>query len=100
MEVIATDTEGHRFKKQISIQKPVGKYGKGRVVICFGWPVEYYAEDLLKHYPFQDDMCIDISGRNHKGCQVSISAKQMDEVVENCILNIGVVEPIQENLDF
>ena len=86
MQVIATDTQGNEFIKTITTRTNANPYNDG-LIICFGWPIEYYAEDLLKHYPYQKDMCIDIGSRNHKGLQVSISAEQMDKIVENLIMN-------------
>jgi len=54
-------------------------------VICFGWPVEYFANDLMKHYPFQKPMCIDMAGQNHLGSPVTISAEQMDKILETFV---------------
>lgn len=74
MQVTAIDTQGNEFIKTITTRMSSGEYSKG-LVICFGWPVEYYFEDLQKHYPFQNDMCIDMGGLNHKGFKVCISAE-------------------------
>lgn len=85
MLITAKDTQGNEFVKTVTTRMSSGKYSRG-LVICFGWPVEYCAEDLLKHYPYQNDMCIDMGGMNHKGSKVCISAEQMDRVVEKFIL--------------
>ena len=86
MQVTAKDTQGNEFVKTVTTRMSTGKYCRG-LIISFGWPVEYYFEELQKHYPYQKDQCIDISGRNHKGFKVCISAEQMDKVVEKFIMN-------------
>ena len=91
MQVIAKDTQGNKFVKIITTRMSGGEYSRG-LVICFDWPVEYYAEDLMEYYPFQKPMCIDIGGLNHKGYQVTISAEQMDKIVEKFIIQNGIFE--------
>ena len=86
MQVTAIDTQGNEFVKTVTTRMSAGKYSRG-LLICFGWPMEYYAEDLQKHYPFQKEMCIDIGGLNHKGFKVCISAEQMNKIIEKFILN-------------
>lgn len=85
MKIIAKDTEGNEFIKTITTRTSNNKYSKG-LVICFGGPVEYNAEDLLKHYPFQKPMYIDIGGLNHKGCAVFIDVEQMNKIIEEFVL--------------
>lgn len=84
MQVIAEDTKGNKFVKKVTTHISQDKYSRG-LIICFGGPVEYYAEDLLKHYPFQKPMCIDMGGLNHKGFQVHVNAEQMDKIVEEFV---------------
>lgn len=84
MQVTAIDTQGNKFVKTI-ITRTAETYRSGELVICFGWPVEYYFKDLQKHYPFQKDMCIDMMGLNHKGSKVTISAEQMDKIIEEFV---------------
>lgn len=86
MQVTAKDTQGNEFIKTVTTRIANSEYSKG-LVICFGWPVEYYAKDLLEHYPYQKDMCIDAGGLNHKGFKVCISAEQMNKIVEKFIIN-------------
>jgi len=86
MKIIATDTQGNNFTKNITTRTADSKYSKG-LIICFGGPVEYYAEDLLKHYPFQKPMCIDMQGLNHKGFEVSIDKEQMNKIIGRFVLN-------------
>lgn len=81
MEVIARDREGNEFRKSIEIIE--GWPNRDKVIVSFGWPSEYYFEDLESHYPYQKDYCIDMGGLNHKGIpDVSIGADDMDRVVE------------------
>jgi len=86
MQVTAKDTVGNEFIKTVTVQIGTG-YSEGKKIIDFGWPVQYRAEFLMEHYPFQKPLCIDIMGRNHKGCQVSISAEQMNKILEELILD-------------
>ena len=85
MEVMAKDIKGNEFIKKITTRTSNDKYSRG-LIICFGGPIEYYAADLLKHYPFQKPMCIDMAGLNHRGCQVTIDAEQMNKVIEEFVL--------------
>ena len=97
MQVTATDTEGIEFIKIVTTRKSELPENQGdELIICFGWPVEYYAKDLMKHYPFQKPMCIDMGGLNHKGHQVSISAEQMDKVIEKLIIEPEIL-PFGDN---
>ena len=86
MQVTAKDTVGNEFIKTVTVQIGTG-YSEGKKIVDFGWPVQYRAEFLMEHYPFQKPLCIDIMGRNHKGCQVSISAEQMNKILEELILD-------------
>ncbi len=79
--VTAKDTQGEEFEKTIVVRDGTG-FHEGQKIISFGWPVEYIVADLLRHYPFQSDMCIDINGMNHKGSSVNISKEQMDKLME------------------
>jgi len=91
MQVIAKDTQGNEFIKAITIQEGQGYY-KGELILDFGWPVQYLVSHLMESYPFQKPMCIDMMGRNHKGFQVSISAEQMDKIIEHFIMQKGTFE--------
>lgn len=83
-QVIAKDTAGNEFIKTVTVQIGIG-YSEGKKILDFGWPVQYCAEFLIEHYPFQRPMCIDMGGRNHKGSPVTISAWQMDKVLEGLV---------------
>jgi len=88
MQVIAKDTEGNEFIKTVTTRITTGEHSKaGQLIICFGCPIEYYAEDLFEYYPFQKPMCIDMMGRNHKGYEVTISIEQMNKIIEHFYLN-------------
>lgn len=76
MNAIATDTQGNVFHKKVRIHRDYE-----RPVVDFGWPVEYYANDLVKDYPYDRPMRIDIGGRNHRGFPVEISANEMNRVL-------------------
>lgn len=86
MQVTAIDTQGNKFVKTVTTRTNANPRNDG-LIICLGGPVEYYAEDLLRHYPYKNNMCIDMGGLNHKGFKVCISAEQMDKIVEKFIMN-------------
>ena len=82
MKVIAVDSAGNEFLKQITFFERDGKR-----ILSFGWPMEYDLDSekygLMRHYPFKKSLCIDIGGRNHKGSpNVCISTKQMNSIIE------------------
>ena len=86
MRVIATDTRGNEFTKTITKQYSQSEFSKGELLISFGWPVEYHASFIMSHYPWQKPLSIDMCGRNHKGHEVTVSAEQMDKIVEELIV--------------
>lgn len=45
----------------------------------------------MERYPFQKPLCIDASGRNHKGCTVYVSAEQMNKVMEELIIESEIL---------
>jgi hypothetical protein len=85
MKVEAFDSKGNRFEKEVKLTTL-----DGRSILDFGWPVEYYAEDLVKHYPFEKEFCIDMMGKNHAGFgtgPVCISKEDMNKIVQEMIMN-------------
>ena len=84
MQVIATDERGNEFIKTVSVYQRTG-FHENEMIIDFGWPIQYIASHLLKSYPFQKPLCIDMMGQNHKGSPVTISAEQMDKVIEELV---------------
>lgn len=85
MKVTAKDTIGNKFEKDVRVIIGEG-YSEGKLILDFGWPVQYIADHLMEHYPFDKPMCIDAGGRNHKGCPVHIDADQMNIILENLII--------------
>jgi len=77
MIVIARDEKGNKWNKEITFSE-----GQSGIIISFGWPCEYYIADLMKRYPFDKPLCIDMCGGNHKGSNVDISAEDMNKVME------------------
>ena len=88
MQITAVDQLGNEFIKTVTIYQGTG-FHENEMIIDFGWPVQYIANHLKMNYPFQMDMCIDISGQNHKGSQVTVSAEQMDKIIEEYMVSIG-----------
>lgn len=85
MRVTAIDTAGNKFPKTVTkIDSPYG-FSQGRMIISFGWPVEYEVGFILNYYPYQYPLIIDICGENHRGYQVSVPPKEMDKIVEELI---------------
>lgn len=82
MIIEAFDTQGRKFKKEVKLTTL-----DGRSILDFGWPVQYYVDGLLKHYPFKNDMCIDIMGRNHANTQVCISKEDMNRIIQEMVMN-------------
>ena len=87
--VEAFDEKGNRFLKNISFRDSCnqekdeyGYYGK---IICFGWPVEYYINSLLRNYPYDRDLCIDMGGLNHKGSPVRISMVDINKILSQFV---------------
>jgi len=85
--VTAHDEEGRTYYKAVKVvesnydppegssSREYGYYGK---VINFGWPCEYYVKSLLRMFPFQKDLVIDMSGRNHNGSKTVIKKKDLN----------------------
>ena len=85
MIVKAFDIQGKKFKKTVKLI-----WIEDRIAVDFGFPIQYYIEDLVEDYPYTDDFCIDIMGRNHGGFgsgPVCVSAKDMNEIVHQLIMN-------------
>lgn len=80
---MAYDENGRKFEKSVEI---IEERESDRKILDFGWPVQYYVEAMLKHYPFKKPLCIDMMGRNHKGSSVYVSAEDMNKVFETLII--------------
>jgi hypothetical protein len=76
-KVDAKDLSGNVFPKEVSLEE-----GYGGLVVSFESPCEYCLNDLLKHYPYDKPLCIDMTGGNHRGSDVNISAEDMNRVLE------------------
>jgi len=85
MIVEAFDSQGRKFQKEVKLTTL-----DSRSILDFGWPVQYYVEDMVKDYPFKKDLCIDMMGKNHAGFgtgPVCISKEDMNKIVQEMIMN-------------
>lgn len=74
---VATDGDGFQFKKHVLL-----KYDHRLCkIISFGGHIQYYAKDLIKHFPFTKPFCIDVGGSLHKNSSVFISAIDMNHIL-------------------
>lgn len=95
MKVTAYDIEGNAFEKTVEIKESnyvpdestssyeLGYWGK---IVSFGWPCEYYIRSLLRQVPFKTPLCIDVTGGNHKGSSVYISAEDLNNILWGFLL--------------
>jgi hypothetical protein len=77
MYVIAKDQKGNEWVKEITFHK-----GLSGPVISFGSPCEYYVADLMKNYPFNRPLSIDVCGGNHLGTTVDVSPEEINRALE------------------
>lgn len=70
--IIAFDTEGNIFEKTCMIKETSN-------VFSFGWPCEYYLDDLYNDLVKSrySKLSIDISGLNHKGHEVFVKIEEI-----------------------
>jgi len=80
IEVTAVDDTGRKIRKLVTYYVSTWS---GKDIISFAPPIEYYAEDLEKHYPYKKPFCIDMGGRNHYDSPVNIAPEDMDRIVED-----------------
>lgn len=85
MKITIKDNVGNIIEKEIDF---IWCKRSNKMIISFGWPCEYYANNLIKHYPYEKPLCIDMGGRNHKGSPVDIPPQVMDEIIERYIEEI------------
>lgn len=93
--VEAYDENGNTFLKYVHIilRTPFGveEDTLKRPVVSFGWPVEYYINDLARSFPFEKPLCIDAMGRNHRNSAVYVKA---DDVNKAFVKFIKYIEDI------
>ena len=77
IHIEAFDVKGNTFDKIVEF-----KEDENSPIIDFGGPCSYYIKDLLKNYPLECDLCIDMCGLNHRGSAVSISKNDINRLLE------------------
>lgn len=78
--ITAIDTSCERYQKTVKL------YFKGKkLILDFGWPVQYDVSGLKRHYPAKDRLCIDAQGRNHKGCPVYVSVDDFNSLMTKAL---------------
>lgn len=77
IHVDAFDKKGNTFDKIVEF-----KEDENSPIIDFGGPCSYYIKDLLKNYPMNNDLCIDMCGLNHRGSAVCISKDDINRLLE------------------
>lgn len=83
VHVEAFDEKGNTFDKVVEFEKNGSTlFNKGGTIIHFGGPCSYYVKDLLKNYPLDRNLCIDMCGLNHRGSAVSISKDDINRLLE------------------
>jgi len=89
---IAKDSAGNQFFKNVKLYRLVTNK---RWVLSFGSPCEYYLDDLVREYPYEDDLVIDMQGRNHKGySEVKIPAHVVNDLIQRALAltnRVGIV---------
>ena len=83
MIVIARDTKRNRW--ELTVEKIITDDGKR--ILSFGYPIQYYLDSkvgLLIHYPFEEDLCIDLEGKHFKTDYppVTVSKEQINKLLE------------------
>lgn len=59
-------------------------------VLSFGWPYNYYINDLFMDYPYSTPLCIDAYGLNHNGSPVCIGPDTLNDVIRMIPLAIAM----------
>lgn len=81
-KVIAIDSKGNEFEKTVMFNETWD-------ILSFGWPIEYYLNDLIKNFIKKRKaikFIIDIGGRNHKGYpDVHIPINDAREIINKAI---------------
>lgn len=67
-KVIAFDEKGNTWKYDFNVFKRGNKD-----IISLGFPFEWFADDIIKHPPEDNKICIDVFGRNYSGYAVFVS---------------------------
>jgi hypothetical protein len=91
--VIAKDSEQNEYTKTVQILT----YLDRDPILDFGWPCQYGLYDLMRFYPFDEGMCIDMGGHNHAGIpHVVVSAADMNAMVERAVIWLFLREHFQK----
>ena len=86
---IAKDSKQNEYTKTVQILT----YLDRDPILDFGWPCQYGLYDLMRFYPFEKGMCIDMMGLNHKGIpDVMVSASDMNTMVEKAVIWLFLME--------
>ncbi len=87
MKVEAFDSKGNVFEKTVTIHIMVD-----RIVVCFGWPIQFTIDQIVSGHPYQKDFCIDMFGAHHNGQDgwpVCVSKDDMDKIALGVLSNFG-----------
>lgn len=78
-DLVYFDSEGNKFKNQVTIRKSEN----GEKLIYLGCS-DWNWDDIISHYPYKKGygFCNDMCGRNHFGYKTSISAEEMNKIIE------------------
>lgn len=82
--IYAEDEIGNKFKKTVILSKDYK-------IISFGWPCEYYLNDLIKNIfnciamDKVTRLTIDMCGLNHKGYEVFIPIDKTMEILRKAV---------------
>jgi len=83
--IYAEDEKGNKFKKTVILSKDYK-------IISFGWPCEYYLNDLIKNIFSHinknnkiNKFIIDAMGKNHKGYEISIPINKTIEILKKAV---------------
>jgi len=79
VKITAFDDAGNTFEKEVEIRQ---SYGTEKLVVDFGWPINYFASTLMRSYPWKTNLCIDIVGRHHKGRATWVKYEDLNKICE------------------
>lgn len=76
-DIECRDTKENSFNKTVQL---IWRED-GRLVLDMGGPIIYNCADLLKHYPSEKPLVIDMGGLNHKGFPVRLSMMHFNRLM-------------------
>lgn len=78
MKITTYDENENVFEKEVTF---ISIDHNERILISFGFPLEFNINDLLNDYPFNKPLYIDAGGRNHKGSPVYVRAEDINRIL-------------------